>query len=59
MFSATMPSNIRSMSKHIMKNPVEISLEMSKPAEGVVQAVYMLSDNQKIPLVNSLIADQS
>jgi len=40
-----------------MKNPVEISLEMSKPAEGVVQAVYMLSDNQKIPLVNSLIAD--
>jgi superfamily II DNA/RNA helicase len=57
MFSATMPSNIRSLSKHIMKNPVEISLEMSKPAEGVVQAVYMLSDNQKIPLVNSLIAD--
>ena len=57
MFSATMPPNIRSLSRHIMKNPVEISLEMSKPAEGVVQAVYMLSDNQKIPLVNSLLAD--
>jgi superfamily II DNA/RNA helicase len=28
-----------------------------KPAEGVVQAVYMLSDHQKLPLVNSLIAD--
>jgi len=29
MFSATMPLKMRSMSKHIMKNPVEISLEMS------------------------------
>jgi len=57
MFSATMPPKIRSLSRNIMKNPVEISLEMSKPAEGVVQAVYMLRDHQKIPLVNTLIAD--
>lgn len=57
MFSATMPHNIRSLSKHIMKNPVEIALEMSKPAEGVIQAVYQLSDNKKLPLINSLIAD--
>lgn len=57
MFSATMPPKIRAMSKNIMKNPVEIALEMSKPAEGVIQAIYMLSDNQKIPLINSLIAD--
>jgi ATP-dependent RNA helicase RhlE len=57
MFSATIPPKIRFMAKHIMKNPVEIVLEQSKPAEGVIQAVYMLSDNIKIPLVNSLIAD--
>ncbi len=57
MFSATMPQNIRSLSKHIMKNPVEIALEISKPAEGVIQAVYTLSDHQKLPLLNSLIAD--
>ena len=57
MFSATMPPKIRSMSKHVMKNPVEIALEMSKPTEGVIQAVYMLGDHQKLPLVNSLIAD--
>jgi superfamily II DNA/RNA helicase len=57
MFSATMPPKIRAMSKHIMKNPVEIALEMSKPPEGVIQAVYMLSDQQKLPLINSLIAD--
>ena len=57
MFSATMPPKIRSMSKLIMKNPVEISLEMSKPPEGVIQVVYMLNDHQKLPLINSLIAD--
>jgi ATP-dependent RNA helicase RhlE len=56
MFSATMPQKIRSMSKHIMKEPVEISLEKSKPPEGVIQAVYKLRDNQKLPLVNNLIA---
>ena len=58
MFSATMPPKIRSLSRHIMKNPVEIALEMSKPAEGVLQAVYLLEDNQKLPLLNSLIADK-
>lgn len=57
MFSATMPPKIRALSKHIMKNPVEIALERSKPAEGVIQTVYMLNDNQKLPLINSLIAD--
>jgi superfamily II DNA/RNA helicase len=57
MFSATMPPQIRSMSKHIMKNTVEIALERSKPAEGVIQVVYMLNDNQKLPLIISLLAD--
>ncbi|HEX7492656.1 MAG TPA: DEAD/DEAH box helicase [Bacteroidales bacterium] len=57
MFSATIPFKIRSMSKHIMKNPVEIALERSKPAEGVIQAVYIINDTQKLPLINSLIAD--
>ena len=57
MFSATIPHKIRAMSKNIMKNPVEISLERSKPAEGVTQLVYLLNDSQKIPLVNSIIAD--
>ena len=57
MFSATMPPKIRSMSRHVMRTPVEIALEMSKPAEGVVQTVYLLSENQKLPLIKSLVAD--
>jgi ATP-dependent RNA helicase RhlE len=57
MFSATIPPKIRSMSKHIMKNPAEIALKRSQPAEGVKQFVYLLNDNQKLPLISSLIAD--
>ena len=57
MFSATIPPKIRSMSKHIMKNPVEIALKRSQPAEGVIQVVYLLNDNQKLPLISSLLAD--
>jgi ATP-dependent RNA helicase RhlE len=58
MFSATMPSKIRSFAKQILQNPVEIALEMSKPAEGVIQAAYLVYENQKTPLINSLIADK-
>ena len=57
MFSATIPYRIRSMSKKIMKNPVEISLEMSKPADGVIQSVYHLEENQKIQLINMLLSE--
>jgi ATP-dependent RNA helicase RhlE len=57
MLSATMPPKIRSLSRHIMKSPVEIALEMSKPADGVIQTVYKLSDHQKLPLIKSLLFD--
>lgn len=55
MFSATMPPKIRQLSKQILLNPVELSLELSKPAEGVLQAAYLVYDNQKTPLINGLI----
>lgn len=58
MFSATMPPKIRSFAKQILHQPVEIALEMSKPAEGVIQMAYLVYENQKTPLVNQLIADK-
>ncbi len=58
MFSATMPHNIRNLSKRIMQKPDEISLEIAKPADGVIQAAYMVSESQKLPLVKSLIDDK-
>lgn len=58
MFSATMPPKIRDLSKKLMKNPEQISFAISKPAEGVLQATYLVYDEQKIPLINSLIANK-
>ena len=58
MFSATMPPKIRSFAKQILHQPVEIALEMSKPAEGVTQLAYLVYENQKTPLVNHLISDK-
>jgi superfamily II DNA/RNA helicase len=37
MFSATMPKNIRQLARKVLHSPVEISLSISKPAQGVDQ----------------------
>ena len=58
MFSATMPPRIRELAKQALVNPFEINIAMSKPAEGVLQAAYLARDEQKIPLILSLIADK-
>ncbi len=56
MFSATMPPKIRALATKILTNPVELSTAISKPAEGVLQAAYVCFEEQKIPLINNLIA---
>ncbi len=55
MFSATMPQKIRELSKRILNNPEQISLAISKPAEGVLQASYLCYNEQKTPLIVDLI----
>jgi len=56
MFSATMPSKIRELAGTMMNNPESINIAISKPAEGVLQAAYMVYPEQKIPLINHLLA---
>ena len=56
MFSATMPPKIRELAKKVLKDPVEINIALSKPAEGVVQAVSLVHEHQKTPLINSMIS---
>ncbi len=55
MFSATMPPKIRSLAKKILTHPEEISLSISKPAEGVSQNVYLTFDPQKIDTLRYII----
>jgi superfamily II DNA/RNA helicase len=56
LFSATMPPKIRTLATRILKQPVEINISVSKPAEGVIQAAYMVPNEQKISLIKQLLA---
>jgi ATP-dependent RNA helicase RhlE len=55
LFSATMPPKIRDLAKSTLKNPEEINIAISKPAEGVVQAAFSVYDSQKVPLIVHLL----
>lgn len=56
MFSATMPLKIKKLAEKILHSPAKITIELSKPAEGVTQSVYLAYDEQKRRLVNEIIA---
>lgn len=58
LFSATMPPKIRKLAKEILHNPEEVSIAISKPAAGVLQAVYVCYDEQKNRLLHNLISDK-
>ena len=55
MFSATMAPKIRMLATKLLNNPEQISISISKPAEGVVQGAYLVYDAQKNNLIKSLL----
>jgi len=55
LFSATMPPNIRKLAKALLNNPEEITIALSKPAEGVVQAAFLCYEPQKLGLLVHLL----
>lgn len=55
MFSATMPSKIRSLAKTIQNNPLQVDIAVSKPAENILQGIYIAEDNQKLSIIRSLL----
>jgi superfamily II DNA/RNA helicase len=55
MFSATMPPKIRNLANKNLINPEQISIAISKPAEGISQQAYLVNDNQKNRLIISLL----
>ncbi len=55
MFSATMPEKIRVLAKKILSDPEEVNLSISKPAENILQAAYLVYDNYKIELIKQLL----
>jgi superfamily II DNA/RNA helicase len=57
MFSATMAPKIRTLASQVLRNPEQINISMSKPAEGVLQAAYLIYNQQKNDLISHLIKE--
>lgn len=57
-FSATMPPKIRTLTHRILNHPEEISIAISKPAEGIRQIAYSLHEEQKLQLVAEILKRQ-
>ena len=54
MFSATMPSKIRELAVSLLRNPVEVKLKVSRPAEKIQQSAYVCYDPQKVGIIEHL-----
>jgi ATP-dependent RNA helicase RhlE len=55
-FSATLPQPIVELSKEMLKNPATISIERkSAPATGITQSVFPVSQDLKLPLLETLL----
>jgi len=58
LFSATMPPNIRKLAANIMDDYEEISIAISKPAEGILQQAYLAYDTQKDQLLSGILKNK-
>lgn len=55
MFSATMPPAIRQLARNVLQEPEEITIALSKPAEGVDQQAYVIYDTDKGRLLEHIL----
>jgi ATP-dependent RNA helicase RhlE len=55
LFSATMPGDIRSLVKEILRRPVTVELGASRPVETVGHAVYRVDQTQKVELLLGIL----
>jgi len=56
LFSATMPPKIRTLAGKTLIEPEQINIAVSKPAEGVMQAAYLVYNEQKQTLLTQLLS---
>ena len=54
MFSAPMPQKIEELAKTLLKDPVEIKLAVSKPAEKIKQEAYVCYETQKMAIIKNI-----
>jgi ATP-dependent RNA helicase RhlE len=57
LFSATMPPQIRELTRKILNKPKEINIGLAKPPEKIKQEAYVVFEDQKMQLVPFLVKD--
>ena len=50
-FSATMNPAMRKLAHSILRNPVEVSIAVAKPAAGITQVAYLVQESEKTKLL--------
>ena len=59
MFSATMPQKIIELAHNILKDPVEVKIAVSKPADKIQQSAYICYEAQKMRIIEYLFSQSS
>jgi ATP-dependent RNA helicase RhlE len=57
LFSATMPPEIRALANRVLQAPHVVELAHSKPASTIQHALYPIDQNQKIGVLQRLLAE--
>lgn len=57
LFSATMPPKILQMAAQILKDPAQVKLAVSKPAEKIKQRAFVCYEKQKLPILERLFKE--
>lgn len=55
MFSATMPPKIKKMASEILRDPAEVKIAVSRPADGIQQSAFICHEAQKTPILRHLL----
>ncbi len=59
LFSATMPQEIRKLAANILTDPLQITLSLAKPAEGITQEAFICHEGQKMGIIKSIFEKES
>ncbi len=59
LFSATMPQEIRKLAANILTDPLQITLSLAKPADGITQEAYICHEGQKMGIIKSIFEKDS
>ncbi|MBR6692046.1 MAG: DEAD/DEAH box helicase [Bacteroidaceae bacterium] len=59
LFSATMPQEIRKLASDLLTDPLQVTLALAKPADGITQQAYVCYEGQKLGIINSIFDDES